>query len=495
MEPTEPSNPAEPSKPVETAESSKPTEAMDSTEPTEPTQSTKPKDTKASSDTKKPSILTEPKDPKEPSTAELPKGDGTMATEQWDPSAMMKHEETMPSSPSPPLPMRRSASAELRTERLNAAFRKLKTEANDKKSTSRAFAQRPTGNNQPRNQNQVPSRVNTSSPSGYSSSSLGQPSVAAAPPSPSLATSMPTNDQARNNNQNMNRVPLFFREEHAGFIVKGNFMTLAAKPHLIEQGEWMAHQIVEQNRLLSGMIKCTQGEDRSSGRSVCSETGCPTMSAGPTTYTWIDTNRNPINLPAPTYIKHIQTWVTGKIQDYAIFPTDTFSSAPPLPSPAQLQADPNNWLGKTSGFPQRFETECKNMYKQMFRCYAHLYWQHWLFFWDTSCHRELNTCFMHFASVGIIYGLLSEKDAEPMQPLIDLWVKQGVMPKIEKAEAANGVMTPTSAGGAGSVGGPGSGGASGSPGVAGSSGSAGGAGLENGNGGAGTPTGVTGGGF
>ncbi|KAK0793131.1 hypothetical protein LTR91_024825 [Friedmanniomyces endolithicus] len=495
MEPTEPSDPAEPSKPMETAESSKPTEATESTAPTEPTQSTKPKDPKASSDTKEPSIQTEPKDPKEPSTAELPKGDGTMATEQWDPSAMMKHEEPMPSSPSLPLPLRRSASAELRTERLNAEFRKLKTEANDKKSTSRAFAQRPTGNNQPRNQNQVPSRVNTSSPSGYSSSSLGQPSVAAAPPSPSLATSMPTNDQARNNNQNMNRVPLFFREEHAGFIVKGNFMTLAAKPHLIEQGEWMAHQIVEQNRLLSGMIKCTQGEDRSSGRSVCSETGCPTMSAGPTTYTWIDTNRNPINLPAPTYIKHIQTWVTGKIQDYAIFPTDTFSSAPPLPSPAQLQADPNNWLGKTSGFPQRFETECKNMYKQMFRCYAHLYWQHWLFFWDTSCHRELNTCFMHFASVGIIYGLLSEKDAEPMQPLIDLWVKQGVMPKIEKAEAANGVMTPTSAGGAGSVGGPGSGGASGSPGIAGSSGSAGGAGLENGNGGAGTPTGVTGGGI
>ncbi|KAK0823498.1 hypothetical protein LTR73_008497 [Friedmanniomyces endolithicus] len=458
-------------------------------------------------ETKEPSI---PSEPKEPSTVELPMG--MMATEQWDPSAMMIHEEPMPSSPSPPLPLRQFNSAELRTKRLMTEVRRVKIKANGRISTSRAFAQRPTGNNQPRNQNQVPNRVNTSSPSGYSSSSLGQPSVAAAPPSPSLATSMPTNDQARNSNQNMNRVPLFFREEHAGFIVKGNFMTLAAKPHLIEQGEWMAHQIVEQNRLLSGMIKCTQGEDRSSGRSVCSETGCPTMSAGPstsfhialgsadraspsTTYTWIDTNRNPINLPAPTYIKHIQTWVTGKIQDYSIFPTDTFSSAPPLPSPAQLQADPNNWLGKTSGFPQRFETECKNMYKQMFRCYAHLYWQHWLFFWDTSCHRELNTCFMHFASVGIIYGLLSEKDAEPMQPLIDLWVKQGVMPKIEKVEAGNGVMTPTSAGGAGSVGGTGSGGAAGSPGVAGGSVSTGGAGLENGNGGAGTPSGVTGGGI
>jgi len=167
---------------------------------------------------------------------------GMMATEQWDPSAMMIHEEPMPSSPSPPLPLRQFNSAELRTERLMTEVRRVKIKANGRISTSRAFAQRPTGNNQPRNQNQVPNRVNTSSPSGYSSSSLGQPSVAAAPPSPSLATSMPTNDQARNSNQNMNRVPLFFREEHAGFIVKGNFMTLAAKPHLIEQGEWMAHQ-------------------------------------------------------------------------------------------------------------------------------------------------------------------------------------------------------------------------------------------------------------
>ena len=34
----------------------------------------------------------------------------------------------------------------------------------------------------------------------------------------------------------------FFREEHAGLIVKGNFMTLAAKPVHVEEGEWLAHQ-------------------------------------------------------------------------------------------------------------------------------------------------------------------------------------------------------------------------------------------------------------
>jgi hypothetical protein len=36
--------------------------------------------------------------------------------------------------------------------------------------------------------------------------------------------------------------PFFFREEYAGLIVKGNFMTLAAKPKLVDEGEWLAHQ-------------------------------------------------------------------------------------------------------------------------------------------------------------------------------------------------------------------------------------------------------------
>jgi len=38
------------------------------------------------------------------------------------------------------------------------------------------------------------------------------------------------------------RPPYFFRDEYASLIVKGNFMTLAAKPGLVEDGEWMAHQ-------------------------------------------------------------------------------------------------------------------------------------------------------------------------------------------------------------------------------------------------------------
>jgi MOB kinase activator 1 len=160
------------------------------------------------------------------------------------------------------------------------------------------------------------------------------------------------------------------------------------------------------------------------------------------------------------YIKHIQTWVNGKIQDPKIFVNDQFTSAPQIPTAESAMMDPNYWRGKSSGFPQRFEHEIKNMYKQMFRCYAHLFWQHWLNFWELGMSRDLNTCFVHFINVGRLYSLLNEKDMEPMQPLVDIWIKQGVLPTMKPLEGAvpaegSASATPKSAGGDGATAAPG----------------------------------------
>ena len=106
----------------------------------------------------------------------------------------------------------------------------------------RALGQNARRQNTNTSQNQPPNRGNTSSPTAYSPSALGPPNVPVAPASPSLTTTSTTNDQAYQNNQAPKKIPLFFREDYAGFIVKGNFMTLAARPHLVEEGEWLAHQ-------------------------------------------------------------------------------------------------------------------------------------------------------------------------------------------------------------------------------------------------------------
>jgi len=65
------------------------------------------------------------------------------------------------------------------------------------------------------------------------------------PHSPALSSTMPFENQSGeppSASPSPRRPPFFFREEYSSLIVKGNFMTLAAKPKLVEEGEWLAHQ-------------------------------------------------------------------------------------------------------------------------------------------------------------------------------------------------------------------------------------------------------------
>jgi len=71
----------------------------------------------------------------------------------------------------------------------------------------------------------------------------GQPPM---PHSPALSSAMSFESQGAPSDGSVpsgsRRPPFFFREEYSNLIVKGNFMTLAAKPKLVEEGEWLAHQ-------------------------------------------------------------------------------------------------------------------------------------------------------------------------------------------------------------------------------------------------------------
>ena len=149
----------------------------------------------------------------------------------------------------------------------------------------------------------------------------------------------------------------------------------------------------------------------------------------------------------------------GKINDPKIFPTDssipyTTTASPNIPgtsatstpmSPGAVtsptgQLSGREWLGKGSGFPESFESDIKNLYRQMFRCYAHIYHGHWLEpFYHISAYKELNTCFIHFINVGKLFDLLSDKDVKPMQPLIDIWQSKDLLPvaKAPTAEPTN----------------------------------------------------------
>ena len=94
-----------------------------------------------------------------------------------------------------------------------------------------------------------------------------------------------------------NPVPLWLNPAYAKHIVKGNFMTLSARPKTVEQGEWIAHQgehcltdlahlpltdavtVVEHYRNLWNFVRVIY-EKEENGVTICNPTTCPRMSAG-----------------------------------------------------------------------------------------------------------------------------------------------------------------------------------------------------------------------
>ncbi|SLM38197.1 Mob1/phocein [Lasallia pustulata] len=250
--------------------------------------------------------------------------------------------------------------------------------------------------------------------------------------------------------------PFFFREKYATLGVKGNFMPLAAQPRYVDLGEWLAHQAVEQYRLLEKELQCIQEVDTNTGSAICNEKTCPTMSAGSHRYTWLTNERTPVEVSASKYITLVQRWIVAKLHDPNAFPTDaptgtesTYASGgvntpgatTPIPMRATTLTTPlstlagRDWVGKAAGFPETFFGDLKTIFRQIFRVYAHLYYSHWENpFWHINAHRDLNSTFVHFITVAMLFGLLSTRDMEPMQPLIDIWIANGSIP----ADAANG---------------------------------------------------------
>lgn len=83
-----------------------------------------------------------------------------------------------------------------------------------------------------------------------SSSGSQAPRVPPLPNSPSLSSTLSLGDPTSGlpsgdplSGYNLQRpLPLWLNNAYAQHIVKGNFMTLSARPKTVEQGEWIAHQ-------------------------------------------------------------------------------------------------------------------------------------------------------------------------------------------------------------------------------------------------------------
>ncbi|KAK5990673.1 Maintenance of ploidy protein mob2 [Cladobotryum mycophilum] len=285
------------------------------------------------------------------------------------------------------------------------------------------------------------------SPGSVSSAPHIGPKIPPLPNSPSLAQTigmdessgvLTSGDDILNSYHLPRPLPLWLNSHCAKHIVKGNFMTLSARPKTVEQGEWLAHQVVEHYRNLWNFVHVVHAKEED-GTSICNSTSCPKMSAGVNhSFTWLNSRREPVELPAHEYMTLMQRWISGKVDDSAIFPTDPSGVSFSNYIAVSNQGEPE-YVGKRSGFPEKFIDVCQMVFRQMFRVYAHLYWAHFTEpFYHLNLEKQLNSCFSHFLLTATALDMLGKPELEPMQPLIDLWAANGTFPPESKAyEYAN----------------------------------------------------------
>ncbi|KAI0338863.1 hypothetical protein BDW22DRAFT_1400895 [Trametopsis cervina] len=163
-------------------------------------------------------------------------------------------------------------------------------------------------------------------------------------------------------------------------LVKGNFKTIVMQPKYADIKEWVAVNIFDfyQNlNLFYGVLA-----------ECCTSTSCPSMSAGPDlNYTWINHDRKSVQLPAPTYIDYVMTWVQNLLDDQNAFPTKS---------------------GRD--FPPNFPSTVKHVYRQLLRVFAHLYHAHYPQILHLRSEPHFNSLFAHFLAFGKEYDLLDVKD-------------------------------------------------------------------------------------
>ncbi|PRP84570.1 Mps1 binder-like protein [Planoprotostelium fungivorum] len=114
-------------------------------------------------------------------------------------------------------------------------------------------------------------------------------------------------------------------------------------------------------------------------------------------YHWADgtTIKKAVKLDAPHYVDALMHWVQSHLDDENIFPSK---------------------IGIP--FPKSFQTSVKNIFKRLFRVYAHIYHSHFNKIVSLGEEAHLNTSFKHFIYFVQEFQLVEKKELAPLQELI-----------------------------------------------------------------------------
>jgi len=182
---------------------------------------------------------------------------------------------------------------------------------------------------------------------------------------------------------------LHVHAEHT--LGSGNLRVAVGLPDGEELNEWLACKTVDlfnEVALVYGMVS-----------DFCTGHSCPKMTAGANyEYKWADGRRykSPTDVTAPQYVTLLMNWVQEQLDDEAIFPT-----APSAP------------------FPSNFRDVVGNIFRRLFRVYAHIYFCHYERVVELTFEAHLNSCFKHLMYFVLEFALVRDEELKPLQPLID----------------------------------------------------------------------------
>ncbi|KAJ4356142.1 Mitotic exit network component [Didymosphaeria variabile] len=159
----------------------------------------------------------------------------------------------------------------------------------------------------------------------------------------------------------------------------GSLRKAVKLPEGEDKDEWLAVEVVDfynQINLLYGSIT-----------EFCSPQSCPEMKATDEfEYLWQDNEafKKPTKMSAPEYIEHLMAWIQANVDNEAHFPSR---------------------IGVP--FPKSFASLIRNMFKRLYRVYAHIYCHHYPVVIELGLEPHLNTSFKHYVLFIDEHGLAS----------------------------------------------------------------------------------------
>jgi MOB kinase activator 1 len=170
---------------------------------------------------------------------------------------------------------------------------------------------------------------------------------------------------------------------------------------------------------LAKAVRCPKGEDKEEWWAVhvvdfinsinilygsvaeyCTKQTCPKMTATKEfEYMWMNKNDKkfvkPTSVSAPAYVELLMDWIEVQVNDPKTFPTDPKVS-----------------------FPKTFDKTVKDIFKRLFRIYAHIYCSHLDEVKNNGEEAHLNTCFKHFMYFSFEFDMIQKKELEPLKTVI-----------------------------------------------------------------------------